>query len=125
MSQINFLWGQARTLILRERQHFTVAHGERSTEQIMNFGSWRNTQRLKNGCMHIRRAAAVGTWIGSISIAAAIDLATLDATAGQSNGVDIRIMIATGASINSRRTPEIGENGDQGFAKCSSVGQIL
>ena len=109
---------------LQERQHAPFADGERPAEGVVNLCPRRDSQRLEDGCMGIRRATGVVPRIGTVAVAAAVDLASLDPAACHENRVHVRVVVAAGGTIDFGSAPEIRQHDDQGIVERAALFQI-
>ena len=106
-------------------QHFAVADWHWAVEHVAQFGSGRDAESLKDRGVDVGRSAGLRFRKRPFAVAAAVDLAASNAATSQCDGIDARIMIAAGGTVDARSPAEIGQQHDQSFVERAAIRKVL
>ena len=83
---------------------------------------WRDSHRLEDRGVDIRRTASIRRGKSTMVVAAPVNLTALNSSPGQNDRVDIRIVVASGTPINPWRSSKISEDRNERIVECSTIG---
>src|SRR5436309_3543063 len=78
---------------------FAPADGDGAAERVADFGVGVQAQAVEDGGREVLRLDAAGGRVGADGVGRAVDDASLDAAAGQGDGIDVPPVVAAAGGV--------------------------